>query len=230
MLEIRKFNDGLVVEAQKGIVDFDVFKKMHHGKYTEGGRLTCEAVVASIVNLDKLVDGYKIDFETGKSIIIRFNGTSELITVDGRHIKGGVNLKNITKSRNMDNGHIRYVIEDQSFMIERLIGICKCIEENELPTDFRGLVVNVMDGTGNMYTSAKLKMMPNFNLDNLEWTLSEDNLVAGRKITGLVKRTGSVWRFSANDIALRQVYQTKDNNAIKNYCINNLEKIKDIVL
>lgn len=225
MLDLRSFNNSLVKEAQKQLVTFEEFKNLHKGIKTEGGKPTAEAIIASITEVVSLTDGYKIIFESGKELTLRFNGTSVTFT-GGKNYRGGVLLSDITKSRNMDRGHLRYVLDNQSFLFERLIGICHCIDNDIMPIDFRGLAVNVMDGTGNMYTAQKLGLMPNFNITNLEWTLKDDNLVAGRKITGLVQRTGSVWSFSANDIALKQIYQTKDNDAIKKYCEEHLEKIK----
>jgi hypothetical protein len=89
---------------------------------------------------------------------------------------------------------------------------------DELPDTFSGLTINVLDGSGNIYTAEYLGIKPDYRLCNLEWTLNLDNLNHGRMIKGMYKRTGHVHRFSANDIQLYQLYQTKDTAKLKAYC------------
>ena len=213
---LRAFNETLKKDAQKKIITFSEYKKLHSEEKTEKEVLTYEATIASIESVEAVKCGYIIKFDFDKIVTVLFSGTI-IIETGGRTTYGGYE-PNGTSNKNIDKGHVRLNLNGQSFCIEKLIGICECILADELPETFSGLTVNVLDGTGNIYTAEWLGLKPNYSLDNLEWTLNLDNLTHGRMIKGMYKRTGRVYKFSANDEELIQVYQTKDNDALKEYC------------
>lgn len=222
-MDLVRFNSTLEPQAQKRIVTFDDYKLLHGGKKTAADKLTYEATIASIESVEKKPAGYIIKFNGGKELSVLYNGMT-ILTENGNTTYGGYDPFG-NNHRNLDKGHFRVNLNGQSFIIEKLIGICECILADKLPDSFNGLTVNVKDGSGNIYTAEYLGIKPDYSLDNLEWTLNLDNLSHGRIIKGMYKRTGHVYRFSANDTELYQLYQTKDTTILKKYC-SKLYKVK----
>lgn len=168
--------------------------------------------------LDGLVARIRLVYALSEAYIISFkNGTFIEVYYDGRISKNGaVPAFKMT----MTDSHSRIVNllgYNSSIFAEKLIGIAISWLINQLPETFTGLVVNVKDGSGTLETARKLGIPVDLSPYNLEWTLPEDNIAHGRRLMSLAKRTGKVYRFSANDRRLKEVYQLKDDDALRDY-------------
>jgi hypothetical protein len=207
-LTITELNNTLKKEAQIETITFEEFKKLHK---SQGSKL--DRMVASIKSVEPMEDGYELhidNFNDGEKVIkVRHNGK---VSINGSSYRELVDNKSM---------HLRINHNNNSIVVEKLIMICKCIVDNELPIRFRGLCVNVMDGSGNIMTANELGIKPDYSIENLEWTLSYRNLIHGKKIYGLFKTTGRVYRYSANDELLNQIYVTRDEEQIKEYMNDN---------
>jgi len=207
-LTITELNNTLKKEAQIETITFEEFKRLHK---SQGSKL--DRMVASIKSVEPMEDGYELhidNFNDGEKVIkVRHNGK---VSINGSSYRELVDNKSM---------HLRINHNNNSIVVEKLIMICKCIVDNELPIRFKGLCVNVMDGSGNIMTANELGIKPDYNIENLEWTLSYRNLIHGKKIYGLFKTTGHAYRYSANDELLNQIYVTRDEEQIKEYMNNN---------
>lgn len=217
MLGIREFNKTVDVTVSKKVVTVKEFKEIH--KNTPSTRL--EGVVRRISSIDKLEDGYRMHFDDDIEIIT--------VKYDGSLAKKGQKCK---QRFDASTGRSRIVIlnYNSSLYCEKLIGICDAWLHNELPINFRGLTVNVMDGTGCQYTAQKLGLEPNFHEENLEWTTIGNNSWHGNKIMRLANITGKVYRFSANDDNLRDACDLQGKLWIKHYMMIHYKKIKDLTI
>lgn len=216
MLGIKELNKTLEKETRIKLVDFETFKKLHLGN-TKSTKL--DRAVAKIDMVIKCEKGYLIKF---------IDGTSWGVWYSGHMNKNGH-----TPTRNIDaaTGRIRQNnfgnIANTSMYPEKLIGICDCILRDELPISYHGVVVNVLDGSGKDDTAAELGIPYNIHEDNLEWTLDDRNFHQhGRAIKKLKDITGHVYKFSANDKALYEALQLKNNAWIKHYMMMNYKKVK----
>ena len=203
-LTISELNKTLTEEAQIETISFEEFKQLHK---SNGSKL--DRMVASIKSVEPIANGYKL-------IIKKYNGNEKeiMILFNGKVSINGSAFKELVDTKSM---HLRVNHNNNSIVVEKLIMICKCIIDNELPIRFKGLCVNVMDGSGSLTTADELGVKPDYNIENLEWTLNYRNLLHGKKIYGVYNLTEHVYRYSANDDALNQVWATQNSEEIKKY-------------
>ena len=181
---IEEFNSSILSGDTLDIVSVKEFRELN--KNATG----FDRLVASIVSVDRIKDGYSIHFSNGHSVSARYDG----------YIK-----KDSTKwNQNTDNrnGHIRVNNvsgKNSSLFIEKIIGIARIWLDNELPSSFRGLVVNVKDGSSNINKTVERGLVPSFYEENLEWTTSDRNSIHGSYLRTIYNNLHSVYRLSAND-------------------------------
>ncbi len=212
----RKFNETLSPEAQTKIVDFKAFKKFHKER---NDKFNLEKMVAYIEKVTLYNDCVIAYFESGSAIRVGFNGTYEKYNCKQRlSSTGGVGTGvGIDKK-----GHIKISVNGIQMYLERFIILCLDVANNELALSYKGWTSNVKDGSGSIYTAKKLGIPVNFCPGNLEWCLCGDNAVHGHMIQGMKYKTGHVYRFSANNRTLREIYCTKSDAELKKYCDANL--------
>lgn len=211
----REFNETLSPEAQTKIVDFKDFKKFHKER---DGRFDLEKLVASIEEVELYNDCVIAHFENGNLIRGGFNGTYEKYGCKRKLSGGGVGTGvGIEK-----NGHIQFSVNDVHTFLERFITLCIDVANNELALSYKGWTANVMDCSGSIYTAKKLGIPVNLRPDNLEWSLTGNNAMHSHMIRGILHKTGHIYRFSANNRTLREIYCTKSDAELKKYCDSNL--------
>lgn len=209
------FNKTL--ENSKPMVCFNCFKASNKG--SENG---INALVASIDKVHQDDNCMCIAFETGKSLELNFNGGYKKYRKNG----SVAHKCSIDTDIRLEKGHIQLKIEGRTIFQERLIAICRDIIQNKMPLSYEDLVANVMDGSGSVLTAYELNIPVNLHPDNIEWCTNRSNGVHSFMIREMYKRTGHVYRFSANDMTLRQIFLKNDIEELRNYCNNNLIKIK----
>ncbi len=209
------FNKALT--NSKPIVCFKCFKE--NNRNSENG---VDALIASIDNVDQYDNCMRISFETGRMLDLDFNGGYK------KYKKNGMlaNECSVDTDIRLENGHIQLKIEGTTILLERLIAICDDIVNNKMPLSYEGWVANVMDGSGSVLTACELGIPVNYHPNNIEWCTSKSNGFHSFMIRELYKRTGHVYRFSANDMLLREIFLNNDNYNLRNYCHNNLLMIK----
>lgn len=198
-------------------VCFNCFKAINGN--SENG---IDALVASIDKVEQHSDFMEITFANKKRLELYFNGGYRKYRSNGTLASEG----SINKKIRLEKGHIQLKIEGKTILLERLIAICHDITQNKMPLSYEDLVANVMDGSGSVFTACELGIPLNFHPDNIEWCSRKENGVHGSMIRAMQKRTGHVYRFSANDMILRQIFLKNDDEDLRNYCQNNLIRIK----
>lgn len=154
-----------------------------------------------------------------------FNGRYEKYNCNGKLAhRGGVDSKNGTGF--YENGHILLFINGNAISFERLVAICTDFTDNCVATDYCKLEANVMDGSGSIYTAYELEIPMNFHPDNIEWSTPQENGRHGYMIRELYKITGHVYRFSAYDNYLVDLYKQKKFKKLKDYCKRNLFEVR----
>ena len=201
----------------KQIVNFEVFKILNRNNNNG-----INALVASIKRVYQGENSMYIEFESGRALELDFNGG---YTKYNRH--GKVASKcSINTGIRLVEGHIQLKVEGRTILIERLMAICRDIINDKMPTSYEGLLANVMDGSGSVFTASKLGIPVNYHPDNIEWCETSENSVHGSMIMNMKKITGHVYRYSADDVILRIIFSKNDNDELRNYCQNNLVRIK----
>jgi hypothetical protein len=211
MLGIKNLNKTIKREARVDVVTVDEFRKLHENTPTT----KIDGVVRAIVDVQKLVNGYFVTFSTGDTV---------QVTYDGAFGKNG-EIPYERFDAQTGRSRVKVLRYNSSLYAEKLIGICDAWLNNELPSTFRGLVVNVMDGTANLYTANKLGLKPNFHEDNLEWTTQGRNTWHGKHILKIASKTKCVYKYSANDQALIDAWDTKGKLWLCHYMMNNYRKV-----
>ena len=201
----------------KKIVCFECFKALNRD--SKNG---IDALVASIDRVYQGKNSMYIEFESGKALELDFNGGYTKYRRNGTV----ANQCSIDTEMRLENGHIQLKIEGNTILMERLIAASSDIINNTMPVSYKGLVANVMDGSGSVLTASKLGIPVNYHPDNIEWCTRPENSVHGSMIIEMEKRTGHVYRYSANDVILRIIFLKNNINELRNYCQNNLVKIK----
>lgn len=158
------------------------------------------------------VIGYTFNEKNGY-MDVYFDGT--VVKRDKKHtIKSG-------KTGTKVDGHLRTTLfhykKQTDVSIERIIYIAHAIYNNNIPTRFRGLTVNVMDLTGNVNTASKLGLKPNFNPDNLEWAFNKENSSHYDTCVKLYNWFGQVYRVSANDNYLYELVRHGSKEQVAEY-------------
>lgn len=209
-LSIKNLNKTLPKGLKLKIVTFDNFKNIHSNTSCS----TLNGLIKRIDKVEKLTDGWKATLIDGSSLAVNYAG---------QFSKNGKKYKTSYydgRSRVLFNSY------NASLYPEKWIGICKAIYDNELPVSFDNITVNVMDGSGNIYTAHDLGIPYNIHEENLEWTTSARNSTHGNSIKKLFEYTGKVYRFSANDLHLYDALALKNIAWIKHYAMNNCIRIK----
>lgn len=212
---LEDFNATCPEELRVKIVTFDQFKKLH--KNTNGNKATFDTVVANIKEVKIIDGGYTVLFENGKKYSVWYNGQTQ----NGRGHKKAYNHNGRTRDVNIGG----YNINSSTFP-EKMIGICSAILNNELPESINNMTINVMDGSGNLLTAIELGVIPNLHEENLEWTTTEQNFIHGGHIKLLLKHTGHVYRFSANDDYLSKALSLGKTKEICDHCVAHCELVK----
>ncbi len=201
----------------KQIVNFEVFKILNRNNNNG-----INALVASIKRVYQGENSMYIEFESGRALELDFNGGYTKYNRNGKvaskcSINTGIRLV---------EGHIQLKVEGRTILIERLMAICRDIINDKMPTSYEGLLANVMDGSGSVFTASKLGIPVNYHPDNIEWCETSENSVHGSMIMNMKKITGHVYRYSADDVILRIIFSKNDNDELRNYCQSNLLEIK----
>lgn len=219
---IRNFNNKHTSDLQKlTATAIDVQVQIN----AKSNKNTTDNVISLIKQVLKFPDYYIINWKNGSSLKLYFNGRYEKYKRNGKLAsKGGVGSRNNNGFN--ENGHIAPFINGNTISIERLVAICVDFTTNCVATDYNALEANVMDGSGVVYTAAELGIPMNFHPDNIEWTTPQENGLHGYMIRELYKITGHVYRFSAYDNYLVDLYKQKKFKKLKDYCKNNLFEVK----
>lgn len=212
MNTIKQLNKTLEADARIKVVTVNQFKMMH--KNTPSSKI--DGLVRRIESVEKLLDGYKITFDSGDTLAVRYDGA--------------INKNETGYKFNIDahTGHNRIKIlnYNASLYPEKIIGICDAYLKDCLPASFKGLVVNSMDGSGSFITADKLGIIPDFREINLEWTTISRNSSHGNKILKIAEKIEAVYRYSANDKVINDAWDTHSKMWLKHYMMNNYIKIK----
>lgn len=212
---LADFNATCPEELRIKIVTFDQFRKLH--KNMTSNKATFDNVVANIKEVKIIDGGYNVLFENGKKYSVWYNGQ----TKNGRGHKKAYNDNGRTRDVHIGGYNI-----NSSVFPERMIGICSAILNDELPETIDNMTINVMDGSGNIFTAMDLGVLPNLHEENLEWTTSEQNFIHGGHIKLLFKHTGHVYRFSANDDYLSKALSLGKTKEIIDHCETHCELVK----
>lgn len=201
---ITDLNSTLCAEDQFKVVNRYTFKKMHRPRPSS----TLDGLVARIRNIVSIANGYDIEFHDGTHVTVFFNGGIR---------KNYGYIKCRYSSTDTHSRIVNLLGYNTSLFAEKLIGICKSWIDDELPVSFTNLVVNVKDGSGAKNTANRLGIPVDLNPNNLEWTIRNRNSCHGGMLIGMAKRTGRVYRFSANDVNIPVKYDVKDDDALRDY-------------
>ncbi len=219
---IRNFNNKHTSDLQKlTATAIDIQVQIN----AKSNKNTTDNVISSIKQVLKFPNYYIINWKNGGSLILYFNGRYEKYNCNGKLAhRGGVDSKNDTGF--YENGHILLFINGNAISFERLIAICTDFTDNCVATDYCKLEANVMDGSGSIYTAYELEIPMNFHPDNIEWTTPQENGRHGYMIRELYKITGHVYRFSAYDNYLVDLYKQKKFKKLKDHCKHNLFEVR----
>ena len=207
-LSIKKLNKTLANELRIKLISFEDFKKIHKG---HGG---FDGAVANIDSVEWCSAGYYIKFDNGSSFTVYYSG----------HMQKDDN--NPVKNYDRNSGRIRvngFGGYNGSVYPEKIIGVCQCVINNEMPESFNGLVVNVLDGSGHEDTATELGIKYNIHESNLEWTTRRRNSQHGQAIRTLFDICGRAYRYSANDPVLYDALDIKQRKPmwIRHYMMSN---------
>ena len=221
-MKIRDFNDNHAPNLQKATATARTAQIQIAAKSYKN---TTDNVIESIGQVLKCINYYKIEWKNGSSLKLYFNGRYEKYNCNGKLAsKGGVGSKN--NNGFIENGHLMLFINGNMISVERLVAICDDFTANCVATDYDSLVANIMDGSGSVYTAKELCIPMNFSPDNIEWTTPQENGRHGYMIRELYKITGHVYRFSAYDNYLVDLYKQKKFKKLKDYCKRNLFEVR----
>lgn len=215
---LQDLNNSISQDLKIETVTFKQFKELHKNDDS----MTFDSFVARISKVERIENGFEMHFVNGRWARIWYDGTMQ---------------KNEYKPvKHYDKGRIRMNQIDgyynSSVCPEKLIGICDCILEDTLPSKFdlgngQSLVVNIMDGTGNLETSMELGVQMDLHENNLEWTTNKHNFcIHGRNIKRLFRMTKHVYRFSANDKYLFDAVALNNVEKVKAHLEANYELVK----
>lgn len=206
------------------IVGFSDFKQYHKNNPTEHQVMSFEEVVARIETVTILKGGINAKFEDGTSVFVGFDGSYIRRNKLGQ--KQSSREVNSVTGINWKNHHIQIYIYGKKILLERFIAVCCDITNDALALYYDELAANVMDGSGSLETADYLNTCVNFEPSNLEWCTRSENASHGAKIKDLYKITGRVYRFSAEDYQLNALMKNRDFEAVRDYCENNLFKVR----
>ncbi len=206
------------------IVCFSDFKQYHKNNPTEHQVMSFEEVVARIETVTVMKSGINAKFEDGTSVCVGFDGSYIRRNKLGQ--KQSSREVNSVTGINWSNHHVQIYIYGKKISLERFVAVCCDITNDALALYYDELAANVMDGSGSLETADYLNISVNFEPSNLEWCTRSENASHGAKIKDLNKITGHVYRFSAEDHQLNTLMKSRDFEAVRDYCENNLFKVR----
>ena len=183
-----------------GLVNFEQFKKLNMNKRTSNGNFTRDSLIANITKIENVVD------KNGEELVrVEFgnHGKLGILLLDSynarmKKLKGCWRGYGYTIRRTKKSGHILLNIQNVDLTLESMLLIIDDIKQDLMFTSYQGINANVMDGTGSLDNAYSFK--PNMQIENLEWTLSIDNLRHGRQIRYLRRCcNGECYAYSAHD-------------------------------
>lgn len=209
------------------VISAEEFQKVHK----ENGSAR-EVVIA---NVDRTTIEWKEDCV--KAMFKPKNENKEpedgfILYYDGSYQKI-VNNKEWKRKKSKDrSNNSRLTISFQDYKnsriyIETMILMLKDLDNGKMLERYgENINCNVISCTGNKFTANKIGMEPWFDVDNLEWTIREDNIKHGKLFTTLVEKTGGrKWLASANDGELWAKVQCSSSEELIKYCEDNLFEI-----
>lgn len=222
MISIKELNSSMIINVKS--LSREEFRKFHQN--AKPG--TVDNFVANIIEkIEHKESGYKIYDVNGHTLEIRYNGS---YSKDGKKFK-----YQLTESYSKKDGTLlsvrprivsRYFNSSRTF--EYWIGLCSAYLANELPETFDcKLEVNVMDHSGNLVTAEKLGIPFDIHEYNLEWCLHDENKLMGQSFKKISKMVGGIYRFSAMDSKIKELYQLKKYKELKDYLDKNYTKLTD---
>lgn len=214
-MSMLKLNTMLSNSLKNMRVCFKCFKELN--RESENG---IDALIASIKRVYQDTDCMYVEFENNKMIVLDFNGGYKKYRSDGKL----ASQRSLGTKMRLKDGHIQLKIEGRTIFMERLVAICKDIINDSMPLSYADLVANVMDGSGSVFTASKLGIPVNYAPDNIEWCSRQENGVHGSMIMEMYKRTGCVYRYSANDRILQYIFLNRSNARLINYCQKKFKK------
>lgn len=220
MISIKELNSNMITNVKSLTVN--EFKDRH--KDAKPG--TVDNFVANIIDrIEYVGNGYKIYDVNGRTLEVRYDGS---YSKDGRKLKHQLTKRYSKKDGSLISVRPRIVSRyfNSSKTLESWIGLCAAYMSDDLPESFDcDLEINVMDGCGNMITAHKLGIEFDLHEYNLEWCLKTENRSMGKLIKGLAEVTGGVYRFSAMDSKIKELYQLRRYKELKEYLDSNYTKV-----
>lgn len=206
------------------IVCFADFKRYHKNNPTAHQVMSFEEVIARIDTVVIMKSGVKAVFEDSTEIFVGFDGSYIRYNKLGQRQSS----RDVNSVIGIDwrTHHIQIYIYGKKILLERFVAVCCDIANGSLALYYDCIVANVMDGSGSLETADYLITPVNFEPSNLEWCTRSENASHGAKIKDLYKITGHVYRFSAEDNQLDSLMKNRDFQAVKDYCENNLFKVR----
>lgn len=206
------------------IVCFTDFKQYHKNNPTEHSVMSFEEVIARISSVTIMKSGVTATFEDSTKVFVGFDGS--YIRYNRLGQRQSSRDVNSVIGVNWRTHHIQIYIYGKKILLERFVAVCCDITNDALALYYDELAANVMDGSGSLETADYLNTFVNFEPSNLEWCTRRENASHGAKIKDLYKITGHVYRFSAEDNLLDSLMKSRDFQAVKDYCENNLFKVR----
>ncbi|MCM1166023.1 MAG: hypothetical protein NC299_09270 [Lachnospiraceae bacterium] len=211
--------------AQKeGLLNLPQFKAYHRYQPDDDKPISFEYVISLISSVVKQENGIKATFEDGTAIFVGFDGS--YIRYNRLGQKQSSRKAGTLTGMSFQNFHVNIYIYGKAISLERFVAICRDIINDALLVNYSDLTANVMDGSGSLETADYLQIPYNLEFDNIEWCSKSKNAAHGQKIKKLYEITGHVYRFSAEDNELDRLMNCGDNQAIADYCENNLPKVR----
>jgi len=220
MISIKELNSSMITDVKS--LSREEFKKLHQN--AKPG--TVDNFVANIIDkIEYKESGYKIYDVNGHTLEIRYDGS---YSKDDKKFKYQLTESYSKKDGSLLSVRPRIVSRyfNSSRTLESWIGLCCAYLADDLPETFDcALEINVMDGCGNMVTAQHLGIDYDLHEYNLEWCLKSENIGMGRIIKKIAKVTGGVYRFSAMDSKIKELYQLKKYKELKAYLDKNYTKL-----
>lgn len=127
-------------------------------------------------------DFYKVEADNNTIILHSHHyGTVHIFRYDAEQSYRELNKKVKFKHIGGDEGHLSTVLNNTRITLEAFVFLAKCILEDVYPRTFEGLHIDVIDGSGTIYTNNKFGRTWNFWLDNVQPASQNRNLAKGTR-------------------------------------------------
>jgi len=214
----------------KCLVDRNTFKNLYYNDNNNGKTVNSrEYVIAHIEEILYINNGIAIKYDSPtwdiKYLIIKYDGVWKKFKSHksfSKFVKSTkaveYNYININRGRNHYTMHIDHV----DFTLEALLAMCNDWYNNELLNDYSNINTNVLDGSGTINTTIKLGIKANvYDMNNLEYCSSEQNLSHGSKIEKIYGLLDKVYAFTALDELFDVVFKNNYSNATMKISVGN---------